>query len=51
MTTQANQDDQPAGSLWKRLLWFAALWLGGVGVIGTIAYTIRLVIKSQFPES
>lgn len=32
------------GPLWKRLAWFAALWAGGVAVVGTVAYAIRLAI-------
>ena len=28
----------------KRLLWFAALWLGGVAAVGLIAYAIRIVL-------
>jgi hypothetical protein len=27
-----------------RLLWFAALWLGGVGTVAIVAYGIRLWI-------
>ena len=28
----------------QKLLWFAALWLLGVGTVGTIAYVLRLWI-------
>jgi hypothetical protein len=28
--------------LTQRLLWFAALWLGGVGSVAVIAYGLRL---------
>jgi len=28
--------------LWRRLLWFAGLWLGSVAVIAVVAYAIRL---------
>jgi hypothetical protein len=28
----------------KRLLWFAALWLGGVGTVASVAYGLRLWI-------
>ncbi len=28
----------------KRLMWFAALWLGGVAAVGALAYVIRLAI-------
>ena len=26
----------------QRLLWFAALWLGGVGTVAVVAYGLRL---------
>jgi hypothetical protein len=29
-------------ALTQRLLWFAALWLGGVGSVAVIAYGLRL---------
>jgi hypothetical protein len=29
-------------SLARRLLWFVALWLGGVGSLGLIAFGLRL---------
>ncbi|MFC4351373.1 DUF2474 family protein [Fodinicurvata halophila] len=29
------------GPLWKRLLWFVALWSAGVLVLAAIAYLIR----------
>lgn len=28
--------------LWRRLLWFAALWLASVAAIGAVAYLIRI---------
>lgn len=28
----------------RKLLWFGALWLAGVAVVGTIAYGIRLFL-------
>lgn len=31
-------------SLWKRLAWFAALWIGSVAVIGAVAFILRLWI-------
>jgi hypothetical protein len=31
-------------SLASRLLWFAALWLAGVGTVAAAAYSIRLFI-------
>ncbi|WOI53195.1 DUF2474 family protein [Parvularcula sp. LCG005] len=30
--------------LWQKLLWFVALWGGGVLVVGTVAYLIRAMI-------
>jgi hypothetical protein len=35
---------QKAGPLPQRLMWFAALWLGGVGTVGIVAYALRLWI-------
>lgn len=32
------------GSRGARLLWFVALWAGGVLVVGAVAFVIRLVI-------
>jgi hypothetical protein len=34
-------------SLVQRLLWFAALWLGGVGTVGIVAYGLRLWIAPK----
>lgn len=31
-------------SLPQRLLWFAVLWLGGVGTVALVAYGLRLWI-------
>jgi hypothetical protein len=31
-------------SLISRLIWFAALWLAGVGTVAAVAYGIRLFI-------
>lgn len=30
--------------LWRRLLWFGALWLAGLAVTGTVAALLRLWI-------
>ena len=38
---------EPSGSqrpLHVRLLWFAALWLGGVAAIGAVAFLLRRLI-------
>jgi len=34
----------PGRRLGSRLLWFAALWIGGVIAVGTIAFLIRSVL-------
>jgi hypothetical protein len=31
----------------QRLLWFAALWLGGVGTVGLISFGLRLWIAPK----
>jgi hypothetical protein len=31
----------------RRLLWFVALWLGGVGAVAIVAYGIRLWIAPR----
>lgn len=28
-----------------KILWFLALWLGGVGVLGVFAFTLRGILK------
>jgi hypothetical protein len=28
----------------KRLIWFVALWAGGVGTVGLVSYVLRLWI-------
>ena len=42
--TPAEQNPRP---LAQRLLWFAALWLGGVGTVGIVAYGLRLWIAPK----
>ena len=37
----ANDIAQP---LWKRLLWFAALWVAGVISITVVSYALRSLI-------
>ncbi|MFX0541789.1 DUF2474 family protein [Roseovarius sp. S4756] len=32
------------GPLWKRLAWFAAIWLASIAVLGAVAYGIRLLL-------
>jgi hypothetical protein len=36
--------DQKQPPLRQRLLWFAALWLAGVGTVAIVAYGLRLWI-------
>ena len=36
---------QKPGPLWQRLLWFVALWSGGVATVAIVGYGIRLWIK------
>ncbi len=36
--------DQKQAPLRQRLLWFAALWLAGVGTVAIVAYGLRLWI-------
>ncbi|MFC0245906.1 DUF2474 family protein [Falsochrobactrum ovis] len=33
-------------ALWKRLLWFAAIWLASVFSLTLVAYAIRMVLKA-----
>jgi hypothetical protein len=33
--------------LMQRLLWFSALWLGGVGTVALVAYGLRLWIAPR----
>jgi hypothetical protein len=33
--------------LMQRLLWFVALWLGGVGTVAVLSYGIRLWIAPK----
>ena len=42
MPTEQNQR-----SLAQRLLWFAALWLGGVGTVALISFGLRLWIAPK----
>lgn len=35
---------EPAGPRWKRLAWFAAIWLLSVAALSIVAYGIRLMI-------
>lgn len=35
----------PQRPLWQRLLWFVALWAGGVAAVGVVGLLIRLVLR------
>jgi hypothetical protein len=37
--------EQPAPPLAQRLLWFAALWLAGVGSVALVAFILRLWLR------
>jgi hypothetical protein len=39
--------EQKAAPLTQRLLWFVALWLGGVGSVAIVAYGLRLWIAAK----
>ena len=39
-----EQNQRP---LAQRLLWFVALWLGGVGTVAIVAYGLRLWIAPK----
>jgi hypothetical protein len=40
-------DEQKPPPLTQRLMWFAVLWLGGVGTVAIIAYGLRLWIAPK----
>ncbi len=37
--------EQPTTPLARRLLWFAALWLAGVGSVAMVAFILRLWLR------
>jgi hypothetical protein len=39
--------EENSSPLAKRLMWFAALWLGGVGTVALISLGLRLWIAPQ----
>jgi hypothetical protein len=39
--------DRNPRPLAQRLLWFAALWLGGVGTVALISFALRLWIAPK----
>ncbi|MCY6379481.1 DUF2474 family protein [Hoeflea prorocentri] len=36
-----EKKDMPKGPLWRRLLWFIALWVAGVLTITAVGYLLR----------
>ncbi len=38
---------QKAPPLTRRLLWFAALWFGGVGAVAVVSFGLRLWIAPK----
>ena len=37
--------EPPSAPLARRLLWFAALWLAGVGCVAIVAFILRVWLK------
>jgi len=44
ITDPARRNEQAPGSLGRRLAWFAALWLAGLGVTAAVAYGLRALL-------
>jgi hypothetical protein len=40
----SRREPQQPASLAARLLWFAALWLAGVGAVALLAFLIRALL-------
>jgi hypothetical protein len=45
--TQAPTRHETPPSLARRLLWFVALWLGGVGTVAVVAFGLRLWLSPK----
>lgn len=43
-TDPARRHEQAPGSLGRRLAWFAALWLAGLGAAAAVAYGLRALL-------
>ncbi|HEX9360045.1 MAG TPA: DUF2474 domain-containing protein [Bradyrhizobium sp.] len=41
------REEQKLQPLAQRLLWFAALWLGGVGSVAIVAYSLHLWLAAK----
>lgn len=44
ITDSVRRHDEAPGSLGRRLAWFAALWLAGLGVTAVVAYGLRALL-------
>jgi hypothetical protein len=44
ITDPARRADGAPASLGRRLAWFAALWLAGLGVTAALAYGLRALL-------
>ena len=44
ITDPARRHEQVPGSLGRRLAWFAALWLAGLGATAAVAYGLRALL-------
>ncbi len=44
-TIEGRITEEPASPLWRRLLWFAALWAGGVLAVAGVGFALRLVLR------
>lgn len=39
-----DRQGRDAGPLWKRLVWFAAIWIASLVALSAVAYGIRAMI-------
>lgn len=46
MADPRERGGKARGGLAQRLLWFAALWLAGVGVVALLALVIRAALRA-----
>jgi len=35
----------PLSPLWRRVVWFLAIWIASVLALGAVAYSIRLALR------
>jgi hypothetical protein len=45
-TGSDGPEPDSVGPLWRRLVWFVALWMAGVLVVGAAAFLIRLALRT-----